>query len=225
MTLMITLYGLVTNGEYRDVECTVLLAAGAVLTFGLRWNGPLLRRVYIAILFTSIAVDLYCGAIRTRVYSIGSHLYFESQDNEHRIDSGFLKNMRVSSTMIELEREVKLAKDTNPGPFFIGPRMEFNYAVLGLPSPEHIPAWWEPGTAFAVTEQSNLIQVWQQHRFLTLIFLKSDNVYDTRTLYGKAYTFYPKEFLDAINRDYVRDESYPFITVYHRRAELRKSSE
>ena len=218
LTLMIALYGLATNGEYRDAECTMVLAAGAVLTFGLRWNGHSLRRVYIAIVLASIAGDLYYGAERVRVYGIGPHVFYEWQDNQHRIEGGFLKNMRVSSTMIEVERQIELAKETNPGPFFFGPRVDFNYAVSGLPSPLHSPAWWEPGTSFAVSDQAHLIQVWQAHRFETLIFLKSDYAYGQEA--DKAdYYLYPKEFRDTIDRGYVKDERFPYLTVYHRRAD------
>jgi hypothetical protein len=207
---LIALYGIATNSDYRDVECTALLAAGAVLTFGRRRNGLVIRRVYIAILCASVASDLYYGAIRLRVYGIGPHLFFEWQDNQHRIETGFLKDMRVSSTMIEAEREVKLAKVTNAGPYFFGPRMDFNYAVLGVPSPEHSFAWWEPGTSFAASDQERLLQLWRDHRFETLIFLKNEDPW-------LSYTFYPKEFLDAIKRGYVRDDRYTDITVYHRR--------
>lgn len=220
--LIFTLYGFATNGEYRDVGCTVLLAAGAVLTFGLRWNVPLLRRVFIAIVFASIAGDLYYGAARARVYGIGPHIFFEWQDNRHRIDDGFLDNMRVSSTMLNVERDVSLAAQTNSGPFFFGPRLEFSYAALGLPSPEHSPVWWDPGTAFTVADEARLIQIWQEHRFQTLIFLRINYLYGPGTRYMMDYTFYPNELLDAIQRDYVRDESHPFLIVYHRRAELNQ---
>jgi hypothetical protein len=220
LALIFTLYGFATNGEYRDVGCTVLLAAGAVLTFGLRWNGPWLRRVYIAIMFASIAGDLYYGAARARVYGIGPHMFFEWQDNRHRIEGGFLKNMRVSSTMLEVERDVNLAAQTNSGPIFFGPRLEFNYAALGLPSPMHSPVWWDPGTAFTVSDQARLIQVWQKHQFQTLIFLRVNYLYGPGTTYMMDYTFYPQEFLDAIEREYVRDERYPFLIVYHRRAQF-----
>jgi hypothetical protein len=221
MALIIALYGLMSNSDWRNLECTVLLAAGAVLTFGLRWNGPLLRRVYIAIMFASIAGDLYYGAARARVYGIGPHMFFEWQDNQHRIESGFLKNMRVSSTMIEVERELKLATTENAGPYFFGPRLDFNYATLGLPSPEYFPAVWDPGTAFVLSEQAHLIQGWQEHKFQTLIFLKIDFRHGPGMLYRMDYTYYPKEFLDAIDSNYVGDDvSYPLLIVYHRRAEL-----
>ena len=221
MALLVALYGLATNGEYRDVDCTLLLATGAVLTFGLRWNGPMLRRVYIAILFATIAGDLYYGAERARVYGIGPRMFFEWQDNQHRIENGFLKNMRESSTMIQAEREVHLAVGANPGPLFFGPRLEFNYAALGVPSPEHSPAWWEPGTAFAVADQAHLVQGWREHHFQTLIFLNSSYAYGADAD-SFDYTFYPKEFRDAIQREYMKDESYPNITVYHRRPELKQ---
>ena len=114
---------------------------------------------------------------------------------------------------------VKLATTENPGPDFFGPRLDFNYAALGLPSPAHSPAWWEPGTAFAVSDQAHLIQGWQEHQFQTLIFLNSVYAYGTNA--DKAdYYMYPKEFIDVIKSGYVRDNSYPFLTVYHRRAEL-----
>jgi hypothetical protein len=219
LTPMIALYGLATNSEYRDVDCSLLLAACAVLTFGLRWNGPLLRRVFIAIVFASIAGDLYYGAERVRVYAIGPHVFFEWQDNQQRIESGYLKNMRVSSPMIEVEREIELATSANPGPYFFGSRLDFNYAVLGLPSPERFPAWWQPGTGFAVSDQPRFIQVWREHGFQTLIFLNSSYAYGA-SADNFDYTFYPREFLDAIERGYVKDESYPLLTVYHRRAEL-----
>jgi len=216
LALIVALVGLATNSDYRDVECTVLLAASAVLTFGLRWNGPLLRRVFIAILCASIAGDLYYGAARIRVYGIGPRVFFEWQDNEHRIESGFLGNARVGSTMIEVMREVKLATDVNPGPYFFGPRLEFNYAALALPSPEHSPALWDPGAMFPVSDEAHLVQNWREHQFQTLIFLKSNYAYG-QSAFLFDYTFYSEEFLDAIRNGYVADESYPFLTIYHRR--------
>jgi hypothetical protein len=204
LSLLVAIYGMLTNSDFRDLECTALLAAGGVIAFGLRWNGIFLRRITIAILCASIAGDLYYGAARTFVYLGGPHVFFEWRDNEHRIDSGFLKNMRVGAPLIEVEHEVKQALDANPGPYFLGPRIDFNYAVFGLRSPEGFPPTFCPGSWFPISAEAQIIQHWQQDRFETLIFLKD-----------QGYPFYPQEFLDIIDRAYVRDDkTYPDITVY-----------
>ena len=215
LSLLVMIYGMLTNGDFRDLECTALLAAGGVITFGLRWNGILLRRVTIAILCASIAGDLYYGAARPFVYLSGPHIFFEWQDNEHRIDSGFLKNMRVGAPLIEVEREVKQAVDTNPGPYFLGPRIDFNYAAFGLTSPKGFPPAWAPETMFPISAEAQIIQNWQQDHLQTLIFIKDELAGSAQ---GGAYTYYPQEFLDIIDRAYVRDdETYPDITVYRLR--------
>lgn len=206
LALGITCFGIATNGDFREVECTLLLAAGGVIAFGRQFGHPTVRRIYVALLFACVASSLYSGSQRLRVFSVGPHNFFEWQDNQNLVQSGALRNMRVSSTMVEVEHEIQLAVDGNRGPYFFGPRIDFNYAVLGLPSPIHFPAWWHPGTAFAHSDAPRLVKVWQDHQFPTLIFLKGD------------YTYYTPEFLDAIHRDYTEDDSYPSITVYHRRS-------
>lgn len=160
MALLVAAYGLVTNGEYRDVECTLLLAAGGVLAFTVRPDDRVLRRIYVAILCTSIVGALWYAEARIRVYTIGPGVYFEWHDNQNRIVSGYLKDMRVSSTMVEVEREARLAMATNPGPYFFGQRLDFNYAALSLPSPRNFPAWWEPGTSFPPSKAAALIDGW-----------------------------------------------------------------
>ena len=121
--------------------------------------------------------------------------------------------MRVSGSMVEVENEVAQALNTNQGPYFFGTRLDFNYAVFGIRSPEQFPSWWHPGTAFPVSDQSKIIEQWRQDQFETLIFMKVGFAgWDE----GMYYTYYPQQFLDAIHSDYVADERYPDITIYHR---------
>lgn len=204
--LVIALYGLLTNGEFVEVECTALLAAGAVIVFGLRLGGSRLHRVYVAVVCGAIAATLTVGAGRTRVYTIGAHMFFEWQDHDHVVEQGFLRNMHVSKTLMDVEQQVQAAAKDNPGSLFLGPRIEFNYAVLGVRSPDHLPLWWQPGTAFARSDEERMVRVWDEHRFATLIFLKDD------------FTFFSKDFLDDIARSYIRDDRYSLLTVYRRRA-------
>lgn len=203
-------YGTATNGELRQVECTLLLAAGAVVAFGMKLNRPIMARIYITLLFASTVGDLYFGAQRLRVFDAGPHTFFEWEDNHNRVDSGFLKNMRVSGTMIGVERQVGLILQHDPGPYWFGPRLDFNNAVYRLPMPLHLPAWWHPGTAFSRADTPQLIHLWQDQQYQTLIFLRGDPKND--------YIYYPQEFLDVIHRDYIADDSHPYVTVFHRRA-------
>jgi hypothetical protein len=115
--------------------------------------------------------------------------------------------------MVEVESQVAEALKANPGPYFFGPRLDFNYAVFRLHSPEQYPAWWHPGTAFPESEQSTIINHWRQDRFKTLIFLKTGFEGHGEIA---SYSYYPQEFLDAIHREYAADDRYPDITVYHR---------
>lgn len=192
------------------MECTLLIAALGLLAFGSGVERgsmhPWLRRVTVALLCAMVISDVYYGAQRTRVYTIGPNKFFQWKDNRELISTGFLKDMRVGSAMIAVQREVVEAKNSNPGPFFFGPRIDYNYAVLGLPSPAHFPAWWHPGTAFGMDQMSRILHDWQQDRFPTLIFLKND------------YTYYPPAFRTLIQQNYLRDDRFPDITVYHRRA-------
>jgi hypothetical protein len=205
----VAIYGVATNGEFYQVECTLLLAAGAVIAFGKKLNPPIVVRIYIAFLVAFTIGSLYSGVARLRVYEVGKHMFFEWQDNRNRIASGALTNMQVSGTMIDVERQVEAVMKDNPGPYYFGPRLDFNYAVYRLPMAEHLPAWWHPGTAFPVTAIPDLIATWRDQRFQTLIFLKGDS--------RDTYTYYPRPLLDEMHRDYVIDEHYPSLTIYRRR--------
>lgn len=200
---VVSVYALATNGEFREVEWAVLMGLGSVLAFGLRVPGPFLRRTYIAILCAATAANLYLGAARARTYTIGPHLFFEWSNNAV-IKEGFLKNLRASSTLVEVEREVKQARGEAQGTIFFGPRVDFNYAALALPSPRNLPVWWHPGTSFARSNEHSLVQAWQAHHFDTLIFLKGD------------YTYYPPDLLAIIHTLYTEDDRYPLLTVYRR---------
>ncbi len=194
-----------TNGEFREVECTVLLAACGALAFGGGGLGPGLRRVYAGIVCASIAGSLCLGATRMRVYAIGPGQFFAWHDESGKMESGALRHMRVSQPMLEVMREVRLSVAKDRGPFYFGPRMEWNYTVQGLPSSPGLPAWWHPGTAFGRADEPRLLEVWRSRQFGTLIFLKGD------------YTYYSDDFLRILHTEYSEDDRSPAITIYRRR--------
>ncbi len=79
--------------------------------------------------------------------------------------------------MLETQREVESALKSNAGPYFLGPRLEFDYAALGVPSPAGLPVYWQPGTSFPSYEETELIANWEARGFETVIFLKKDTAY------------------------------------------------
>jgi hypothetical protein len=145
------------------------------------------------------------GTSRIRVFGIGRHKFFEWRDGNVPVANKFFKDTYASPLMRDVIQQVEAAKSANDGPFFFGPRIEFTYAVVGVPSPRHLPVYWQPGTSFARGDEPKLIEAWRQHHFNTLIFLKDD------------YTFYSAALLSTIGSEYQRDDRYPDITVYHAR--------
>jgi hypothetical protein len=140
-----------------------------------------------------------------RIYAVGPGQFFVWHDDRGEIETGLLRHMRVSQPMLEVMREVQASVAQDRGPFFFGPRMEWNYGQCGLASQAGLPAWWHPGTAFARADEPRLLEVWRSKKFGTLIFLKGD------------YTFYSNDFKRLIDAGYVRDDSAAAITIYRRR--------
>ncbi len=205
LAVLIAVYGIAGNGELRDVECTLLIAALGLLTFVYRSDSPRLTRCTVALLCGLCAADLYTGIARLRVYTIGQHVFFEWQDDHHLFTSGFFVDLQASSAMAEVNDQLTQALGATHGPVFLGPRLEFEYAVHQLPSPRHWPSFFQPGTAFDRAQTPALVRAWQQAAFPTLIFLKDE------------YTFYPDALMDDIGTRYLRDDRYPRLTVYRRR--------
>ena len=92
--------------------------------------------------------------------------------------------------------------DSSPlGPIFFGPRMEFSYAAFHLQSPKYLPIWWDPGAAFAQSQESKYVDSWEQHRFGTLIFYKNDFIY------------YPPRLAALLDHMYDRDDRLQYLTI------------
>jgi hypothetical protein len=68
---------------------------------------------------------------------------------------------------------------------------------------------------FPISAEPQIIRRWNDARFRTLIFIKDQLAGSAE---GGAYTYYPQELMDLIDRAYVRDDTYSDITVYRLRA-------
>jgi hypothetical protein len=204
----VSVFAMFSNGELKDVEWPLFIASGALLLFGASPLGDpaahgRLRRFYVAFLCSLMAADLYMGAVRYRVEEIGYQMYFEWRDASHPVSVPFFSNLKASGRFQTVVEEVRQALKENPGPVFFGPSMEFAYAAFGVPSPMHLPAWWDPGTSFARADEPALLKNWLNHHFAMLIFLKND------------FTYYSPAFLSLIQARYSRDERYSELTIFH----------
>ena len=129
--LPITLYGMATDGEIKEVECGMLLAAGAFISFGLKLSGPHLRRFYVAMVFTAAMAGIYMGATRIRVLGIGAHQFFEWRDGNVPVANKFFKDTYASPLMRDVIEQVEVAKSANRGPFFLAPELSSRMRLLG----------------------------------------------------------------------------------------------
>jgi hypothetical protein len=195
-------YGIGSNADFREMESAVLLTAAATAAFALRITRPAMRSLLVATgvaLFFSL---LLAGVKRDRVMGIGKGEFWEETDNRTPIRDGFFTNLTATPRMQRVQEEAHRAAATLPKPMFLGPRLEFDYADLRLPSPRNWPVYYQPGTSFRRSDIGRLNQVWAGAHFGTLMFLGDDR------------TFLPDDLLETIDRDYQRVPGYGELEVY-----------
>lgn len=199
------IYGVMTNGEWRDVDSTVLLLAAGVAILS-RGEQPLpLRQAFAALLLATCAFDITFGGLRLRVYSIGLHQFFEWNAPLHGQSKGFLRHAQVSDTLLAVEDQVGDVVHQHPGRLFFGPRMLSLYALTRTAPPTGLPVFWQPGTAFPTRDTQLWTEAWRSKPFDTLVFLRDD------------FTYYTPELMAAIAQNYRRDDTFPALTVFYRR--------
>jgi hypothetical protein len=71
------------------------------------------------------------------------------------------------SMLQEMDGDLSGVPHTN---IFFGPRLEFEYARAGIPSPRNMPIWWHPGSSYPSTDESKFVDVAKQDRFSRLLF-------------------------------------------------------
>ncbi|GEM_PF-1440948 len=213
-----------TNGEFKEVEWPLILAAASILLYDpqpllpapSRRTPPLasaapsgrLVRVYAAVLCAILASNIYIGAERIRVYSVGWHRFFEwHEDFPATTDAvpPFFAGMQGSRRFQRMLDELRQALRENNGTIYFGPRMEFAYAMFGLPSPRGLPIWWDPGTSFPASQEGVYENVWFDSRFQTLILSKRDT------------TYYSWRFLKRWESLYIEDKRFPELTILRRK--------
>jgi len=209
--LVTSCYGILTDGEFKDLEWVTLIAMGCVIVFPANGFGPIsaprnYQRAFAALLIGLSLVDAYEAYRRDRVRAIGIQYFSGGGDAPlFPLPSPFFSGMHASAAAVEAIRALETVPLGDHQRVFFGPRLEFAYPMLGVRSPDHLPIYWQPGTSFSRSSEGHLEDVWQQKHFETLVFVKGE------------YIFYSDHFRSMILANYVADESRPAITVWTRR--------
>lgn len=189
--LLITLLGLSTDAELRIVETPAVLIGALLLllarpTEQRRLQPPLLRAAIML-----VVVATFLSAIRARMQMVGSWAE-DSCGSRILLRDPFFGHFWSCGLFVQVLKESDAALASHSGArVFFGPRLEALYARDGLPSPQHLPVWWHPGTSYALPREKSVIHAWEADRFDLLIFGKNDR------------TRIPQEILDDIDKEFV----------------------
>ena len=208
----------VSAGETKLVDTGIVLIGVALVAYASgawqpsaharvsQWNR--LLSAYLAgimIILSSAAVAV--AFTRHRVHGIGENLFFEYALKREPFPDGYFRGLRTGrlfeDTYAQVRAEVIGAGRTR---IFFGPRMQWGYAAVGLPSPVGPPVWWHGGVAFPHEHMPIYVDRFVEQQHDLLIYLKDD------------MTYYPPELMAAIQRDYVQDQRHSQLTVFRRRS-------
>jgi len=159
------IFAMLTNMEMKDTDFPLLTCFGALLLWGCQYEaqprrgepkgdcgspklerrpvGPRWRRMvastsalrlYTSFLCGSAISELYLGETRARI-EFALHEFFEYTDTDHRPGVPFFRDMRASRDLHAVLTQAAEATRDSPHPLYFGPRLEFVYAALGVPSP------------------------------------------------------------------------------------------
>jgi hypothetical protein len=204
--LLSSVTAMFTNVDLKDVDWPLLIAAGVLLlndsaiasSAAIPWR--ILARLWVCFLCAVVAGDVYAGAERYRVYTIGPHMFFEAGP---LVSPGtrFFGGVKASPMLRDVMKQTAEVLKTAQRPVFFGSRMEFAYAAFGEPSPKDLGIFWGPGTSFPRDEESLMEEMWRRKRFRTVILVQNDT------------TLYSDLFAEMIYATYTLDKRWPDIAV------------
>lgn len=202
--IVVSLCGMATNYDFKLTDTPLILLAVTILAAYAAPQtspDPINFRLYVTSLVL-LAFAAYLGRARYRM------LWNEPAcPVETTIADPFLGSMKVCDTLANTLTETDRILAENPqATIFFGPSMEFLYAGRHLPSPPHLPNWWDIGTSFARKQTPQVAATWADDRFDLLIFGLPEN-----------RLMMPGAIAATIDRDFVPITGTTFIHAYRRR--------
>jgi hypothetical protein len=207
---LVGLFALASNGDIPDVALPPTLLAICVVAFEPRRRQKAAMLFYAAFLCATISTEAFKGVNRLRIRLIGT--YFVLPRLTVPVQNDFFAHMRTGPMMNVIASEAADAVKANPGPIFFTDRLEWMYAALSLPSPAHLPVFWQKGTSYGSKEESKFVDEWSSQQFPTVLQGRASP-------YGiPDWVYSPDSLHRRLSADYVKDDqTYPWLIVWRRR--------
>jgi len=186
------------------VIVTAVLSLRSSVT--LRWN-----TVIVLLLATSTLAAGCTGARRLRVRINGPGLFYSDyllETNRHPLFAGMTTYSYLQSTLDAMDSALAEYRrdgyETND--VFFGIRLEFGYAAFRVPSPTHLPVWWDPAASYPLRDEPAIIANFIAHRFPICVFFgeRPDFTYLPTPIVSylkEHYTFHPRRYITVLTRN------------------------
>lgn len=167
--IAVAILGMATNFDFKLTDTPLLLLGATFLVGCAEAPRPIPSRTFWATM-AMLLLALYIG--RSRYRMMWAYLPCERV----AIHGPFLGSIKVcpdlQQELVEVNKTLAAYPRAN---VFFGPSLEFLYAAHHIPSPAHLPDWWDPGTSFALRDSGKVTQAWSNDHFTLLIFRNKED--------------------------------------------------
>jgi hypothetical protein len=174
-------YGCLTNSEMILVDIPPVMIGAILLITEARGVGTVFQMpVRWSRYFCFLCAVLGCLALaqgysRARIRAVGPGKFFEYDDSEHTIASGFFKGEHCGDNLYNVLNDIgEVVRREPSASIWFGVRMQWAYAAFDKPSPAGQPVVWDPLTMFERGKEEEYFKELLQRRYQLMILLKSD---------------------------------------------------
>ena len=220
---IVSLIGIATNNDYNAVDLALAVAmaltvVGVSARAAPAMAGPARRaRVLGAVAAVAAVAIIITGVVsgqdRDRIAAASHGVYYEDIPltpfpDELRV-AAFV-GLHTGPRLIEVSRDlIGVAErihadrgDFEPNIYF-GPRLQWAYPALRERPAIGIPVYWEP-FQMPSARSTEMVERFSEANIDYAIFLRND------------YTFLPVKMIALLEREYLRSDATPTLTVWHR---------
>lgn len=174
-SIAVAILGMGTNFDFKLTDAPLALFGLTLLSLQATPALPVLRFRTLVTGMALLFLAVYFGRTRLRMQNVGS---WAAEDCPSRLqfDDSFLGHMTacpiVPATLAEVDQTLAASPKAS---VFFGPSLEFLYAAHGLPSPMHLPNWWDPGSSYPLRKTNQISEAWEDDHFNLLILNRDED--------------------------------------------------